>query len=114
MLRHIVEGQWSRPPSGRRDSGARAMRGLAGKCVLVSGGSSGIGAATARRFLEEGARVHLGGLAAAEVDAAVSALSDLGEVTGEATDVSEETGATRLVDGAVARLGAIDVLANNA
>ena len=33
------------------------MRGLAGKRVVVTGGTSGIGAATSRRFLEEGARV---------------------------------------------------------
>jgi NAD(P)-dependent dehydrogenase (short-subunit alcohol dehydrogenase family) len=38
------------------------MRGLRGKRVVVSGGSSGIGAATARRFLEEGSRVLLAGL----------------------------------------------------
>ncbi|MFD1930055.1 SDR family NAD(P)-dependent oxidoreductase, partial [Nonomuraea mangrovi] len=56
------------------------MRGLAGKRVLVSGGSSGIGAATARRFLEEGARVVLGGLDHAEVEATVAELSALGEV----------------------------------
>jgi NAD(P)-dependent dehydrogenase (short-subunit alcohol dehydrogenase family) len=42
------------------------MRGLADRGVLVSGGSSGIGLAAARRFLEEGCRVFLGGLDAAE------------------------------------------------
>ncbi len=37
------------------------VRGLAGKGVLVSGGSSGIGLATAERFLAEGCRVFLAG-----------------------------------------------------
>ncbi|MFI0419614.1 SDR family NAD(P)-dependent oxidoreductase [Spongiactinospora sp. 9N601] len=99
------------------------MRGLAGKRVLISGGSSGIGAATARRFLEEGARVVLGGLDQAEVDRTVGELSTLSalsgssgpaEVTGLAGDVSSESGAAALVDGAIAALGGIDVLVNNA
>ncbi|MFG6194554.1 SDR family NAD(P)-dependent oxidoreductase [Nonomuraea sp. JJY05] len=90
------------------------MRGLAGKRVLISGGSSGIGAATARRFLEEGARVLLGGLEQAEVDDAVAELSALGEVGGLAGDVSAEADVTRLVEGAIAALGGLDVLINNA
>ncbi|GAA3592048.1 SDR family oxidoreductase [Nonomuraea rosea] len=90
------------------------MRGLAGKRVLISGGSSGIGAATARRFLEEGARVVLGGLDQAEVDAAVAELSALGEVHGLAGDVSAQADVERLVDGAVEALGGLDVLVNNA
>ncbi|MCA2224079.1 SDR family NAD(P)-dependent oxidoreductase [Nonomuraea aurantiaca] len=90
------------------------MRGLAGKRVLISGGSSGIGAATARRFLEEGARVVLGGLDEAEVDQAVTELAPLGEVHGLAGDISSEGDVARLVDGAIAALGGIDVLINNA
>jgi 3-oxoacyl-[acyl-carrier protein] reductase len=90
------------------------MRGLAGKRVLISGGSSGIGAATARRFLEEGARVVLGGHDQAEVDAAVAGLSALGEVHGLAGDVSAQADVARLVDGAVEALGGLDVLVNNA
>ncbi|WP_214408742.1 SDR family NAD(P)-dependent oxidoreductase [Sphaerisporangium fuscum] len=90
------------------------MRGLTGKRVLVSGGSSGIGAATARRFLQEGARVVLGGLDAAEVERAVAELAPLGEVSGVAGDVSAEADVARLVDGAVAALGGVDVLINNA
>ena len=50
------------------------MRGLRGKRVLVSGGSSGIGAAAARRFVEEGCRVVIGGLEPDEVDRAVNRL----------------------------------------
>ncbi|WP_433514549.1 SDR family NAD(P)-dependent oxidoreductase [Nonomuraea sp. CA-143628] len=90
------------------------MRGLAGKRVLISGGSSGIGAATARRFLEEGARVILGGLDEAEVDQAVTELAPLGEVHGLAGDISSEGDVARLVDGAISALGGIDVLINNA
>lgn len=90
------------------------MRGLAGKRVLISGGSSGIGAATARRFLEEGARVVLGGLSEAEVDQAVAELAPLGEVSGLAVDVSSAGDVSRLVDGAIATMGGIDVLINNA
>lgn len=90
------------------------MRGLSGKRVLVSGGSSGIGAAAAQRFLEEGCRVVLGGLDPEQVEATVRALSDFGEVHGAAADVSEEDGATFLVLAAVRALGGLDVLANNA
>ncbi|MGV9770890.1 SDR family NAD(P)-dependent oxidoreductase [Streptosporangium sp. NPDC003464] len=90
------------------------MRGLSGKRVLVSGGSSGIGAATARRFLQEGARVVIGGLDQAEVDRTVAELTPLGEVSGLPGDVSSEADVARLVGGAVAVLGGLDVLVNNA
>jgi 3-oxoacyl-[acyl-carrier protein] reductase len=90
------------------------MRGLRGKRVLVSGGSSGIGAAAARRFLEEGCRVVVGGLDLDEVDRTVRELKELGEVHGVAADVSREDGAARLVQEAVGALGGLDVLANNA
>ncbi len=91
------------------------MRGLADKGVLVSGGSRGIGLAAARRFLEEGSRVVLGGLDAAEVEAAVQELRRVSkEVDGIACDVANEPDIDRLVETAEARLGAIDVLVNNA
>jgi len=90
------------------------MRGLSDKGVLVSGGSSGIGKATARRFLEEGGRVYLCGLDAAEVGATVDELSSLGPVDGTACDVSSEDDVARLVPAAEASLGSIDVLINNA
>ena len=90
------------------------MRGLPGKRVLISGGSSGIGQATAQRFLEEGARVFLCGLDPDEVDAAVAGLAEFGTAAGIAADVSREDDVTRLVESACEALGGIDVLINNA
>jgi NAD(P)-dependent dehydrogenase (short-subunit alcohol dehydrogenase family) len=90
------------------------MRGLAGKRVLVSGGTSGIGLATAVRFLEEGASVFVAGLDPAELDAALGVLRRRGAAWGIACDVSQETGVTALVAAADEALGQVDVLINNA
>jgi 3-oxoacyl-[acyl-carrier protein] reductase len=110
------------------------MRGLQGKRVLVSGGSSGIGLATARRFLEEGSRVFLTGLDPREVDSALAGLgrgggveASLGraggveasrvpgaEVSGLACDVSLEGDVAAMMAAAHRALGGIDVLINNA
>lgn len=90
------------------------MRGLAGKGVLVSGASRGIGEAAVRRFLEEGCRVFLCARHADGVAEAVEALRRLGEVDGMACDVGVPEDVERLVEAADAFLGGIDVLANNA
>jgi len=90
------------------------MRGLAGRRVLISGGSSGIGLATARRFLDEGSRVFIAGLDAAEVEAAVAGLRPGGEVAGLAGDVSTEADVSRITVAACEALGGLDVLINNA
>src|SRR5436190_22665881 len=84
-----------------RGSGDGAvMRGLGGKGVLLSGGGRGIGRATARRFLEEGARVYLAALEPDEVDATVRGFGDLGDVAGAPCDVREESDVVRTVEGA--------------
>jgi 3-oxoacyl-[acyl-carrier protein] reductase len=90
------------------------MRGLRDKRVLISGGSSGIGKATAQRFLEEGARVFLCGLDPREVEAAVAELQAFGPASGLPADVSREADVTRLTDSARTALGGLDVLINNA
>jgi 3-oxoacyl-[acyl-carrier protein] reductase len=90
------------------------MRGLTDKAVLVSGGSSGIGKATVRRFLEEGGRVYLCGLDADEVRSTVDELSSLGPVDGMACDIGRDDAVARLVDAAETAVGSIDVLINNA
>ena len=90
------------------------MRGLRDKGVLISGGTSGIGLATADRFLREESRVFVGGVEKTEVDAALATLRNVGAADGVQCDVSEEAGAAALVDAATASLGRVDVLINNA
>jgi 3-oxoacyl-[acyl-carrier protein] reductase len=90
------------------------MRGLADKRVLVTGGTRGIGLATAERFLQEGARVHICGTSRDRLVAALDSLARFGPATGSCCDVGSEEDVDRLVGEAVAALGAIDVLINNA
>ncbi|MBX3539075.1 MAG: glucose 1-dehydrogenase [Chelatococcus sp.] len=89
---------------------------LAGKRVLITGSSTGIGAAVARGFAEAGARVVVHGHASkAEANAVVEAIRGQG---GDAQlvlgDVAKSASARQVVDGAVAALGGLDVLINNA
>jgi meso-butanediol dehydrogenase/(S,S)-butanediol dehydrogenase/diacetyl reductase len=82
------------------------MRGLEGKRVVVTGGTSGIGAATSRRFLEEGARVVSIALGGGEsVDGLAAALE------ADVSDPVEVAAAFETVD---AILGGLDVLVANA
>jgi len=90
------------------------MRGLDGRGVLISGGTRGIGLATARRFLQEGSRVFVCGIDADEVEAARGDLAALGKVEGAVADVSREADVDELVGAAGAFLGDVDVLVNNA
>src|SRR5919108_1170107 len=83
--------------------------GLAGKRVLVTGASGGIGAATARAFTAEGCRVGLHyhrGRARAEILAA-----DLPDSVLLQADLREENGADRLFAEARELLGGVDVCA---
>jgi NAD(P)-dependent dehydrogenase (short-subunit alcohol dehydrogenase family) len=88
------------------------MRGLRGKRVLVTGGASGIGAATAARFLEEGARVSVIDRDAAGRERIARELPALAGVLGaDVSDLDQVRGACAE---AVRLLGGVDVLINNA
>ncbi|QBD76471.1 SDR family oxidoreductase [Ktedonosporobacter rubrisoli] len=90
------------------------MRGLKGKSVLITGGSRGIGQATAQRFLEEGSQVFICGLEREEVEQTVEKLAKLGKIQGIACDVSVEDQVLDLVAQAEHALGGIDILIDNA
>jgi NAD(P)-dependent dehydrogenase (short-subunit alcohol dehydrogenase family) len=88
------------------------MRGLKNKRVLITGGASGIGAATAGRFLEEGSRVCVldrDGNACAEIRRQLPALADA--VIADVTDLMQVKAA--FAD-AVRAMDGVDVLINNA
>jgi NAD(P)-dependent dehydrogenase (short-subunit alcohol dehydrogenase family) len=82
---------------------------------VVTGGSRGIGRATARALAEAGARVVIAARSAAEIESVAAELVAAGlEVAAVACDVTEPAAVERLRDEAVARLGAVDILVNNA
>lgn len=84
-----------------------------GKVVMVTGAGSGIGAATARRFAAEGAKLALGDVTADAIRREAEAHSP-GRVFADALDVSDLDAVEAFVRDAVARLGRLDVLVNNA
>jgi meso-butanediol dehydrogenase/(S,S)-butanediol dehydrogenase/diacetyl reductase len=83
------------------------------KVVIVTGASSGIGMATARYFLTEGASVVFNGRRRDRLETAAHGF-DPGKVLLHDGDVSDADYIQRLIDDTVARFGAIDVLVNNA
>ncbi len=85
-----------------------------GRVVLVTGGSSGIGYATAKAFLQEGARVAITGRNAVRLGRAEVELAKLGTVFAVRGDVSKAVDAKRMVSATTKKLGPIDVLVNNA
>jgi len=84
------------------------VRALEGKRAIVTGASSGIGAATARALAREGATVAVGARRA-------DRLADLGEgFVALELDVVDPESSERFVSSAFDRLGGIDILVNNA
>jgi len=88
---------------------------LADKVTIITGAGGGMGRKAASMFAAEGARVvcvdvteEMAGTVAAEVRA------DGGQATAIAADVSQEDGARRMVDHAIATFGRVDALYNNA
>lgn len=89
------------------------MERFKGKVVVVTGAGSGIGEATARRFVEEGASVMICDKEADKLSALEDELPP-GQVAVEVADISIPGDCTRLVDSTVEKFGRLDVLINNA
>ena len=89
---------------------------LQNKSVIVTGGASGIGLATVKRFAREGARVVIADLhgAKAEEAAQLAKAAGAGDAYGQTCDVSDERQVEATVRTTVERFGSLDVVVNNA
>ncbi|MEU6524442.1 SDR family oxidoreductase [Streptomyces sp. NPDC046924] len=88
---------------------------FAGYGILITGAARGIGAATALRFAQEGARVLIADVDGAEAGRTASALRERGlSAEGVTCDVAERASVEAAVAHAVDAFGSLDVLVNNA
>src|SRR6202045_679448 len=94
-----------------RKKGVTIMGKLQGKVAVVTGGTTGIGFATAKRFVDEGAYVFITGRRQKQLDEAIKAIGS--EVAGVQGDVSKLQDLDRLYATVKAK-GKIDVLVANA
>ena len=88
---------------------------IKGKTAVVTGGTSGIGLATAKAFLEKGAKVVIAGR---NEERGAKALEELQAVSPDAvfhkTDTSDPAQVKGLIDFAVKTYGSVDIMYNNA
>jgi NADP-dependent 3-hydroxy acid dehydrogenase YdfG len=88
---------------------------ISGKVIVLTGASSGLGEATARRLSSEGATVVLGARRGDRIEALARELSTKGgKATALVTDVTVQAQVKTLVDAAVQGYGRVDVMINNA
>jgi NAD(P)-dependent dehydrogenase (short-subunit alcohol dehydrogenase family) len=90
------------------------MNKLEGKVAVITGGSSGIGLATAQQFISEGAYVFIAGRRQSELDTAVRQIGKNNNVTGVQGDVSNLADLDRLYAKVKEQKGRIDILFANA
>jgi NAD(P)-dependent dehydrogenase (short-subunit alcohol dehydrogenase family) len=96
-----------------KDEGEKTMsQKLAGKVAVITGGSSGIGLATAKRFVDEGAYVFITGRRQSELDEAVKQIGR--NVTGVQGDVAKLADIDRLYAVVKEKKGKLDIVFANA
>ena len=91
------------------------MNRLEGKVAIITGGNSGVGAATAVKFANEGAKVVITARREAQLEEVAAKIREMGgEVLPICSDISKVDDAKRVVAETLAVFGKIDILINNA
>ncbi|MBM3541883.1 MAG: SDR family NAD(P)-dependent oxidoreductase, partial [Alphaproteobacteria bacterium] len=90
------------------------MKKMKDKVTLITGATSGIGAACARVFAEEGAILMLTGRDEARGQAVLASVADKTKAAFVPGDVSDRAFCDHIVEGTVKRFGRLDCLLNNA
>ena len=87
---------------------------LEGKVAIITGATGGIGEATAKRFLEEGASVMLVGRSAEKLKATSERLAGIGNVATAIAEAADESAIAKAVAATVDKFGGVDILLANA
>lgn len=91
------------------------MSSLKGKTAIITGGNSGVGAATAMLFARNGANVVISARRQAALDEVASKITaEGGSVITVSTDISKDEDCKALMSTAIEKFGKIDILVNNA
>jgi NADP-dependent 3-hydroxy acid dehydrogenase YdfG len=90
------------------------MARLTNKVALITGGGSGVGLATARHFLQEGAKIAVAGRDAAKLRVAAASVPGGDAILTVPTDVTKPAEVKKLVETVIQKFGRIDILVNNA
>lgn len=91
------------------------MNRLEGKVAIITGGNSGVGAATAMKFAQEGAKVVITARRQAQLEEVAAKIREAGgEVLPITSDISKVEDAKTVVSAVMEKYGKIDILINNA